>query len=239
MPSPREGRASARPRCPWKSWPPSGRAASPFAAVVACGETCRCPWRNMPSPREGRASLSSVALAKEDARPRCPWEGAPPSGRAPRPWPPPCPWKATYHRHGRAERLLGQGARRKTGHCLVGRRDPSPTWCKGRNMPRPRFPWEDAPPSYCMKNVPAGPCTPNFHLFGIQPLQKSLKVIKKVACVMATLFLLNEALHLLGGGWGWFPHKVKELCAGTWQVRQVHQSCHISFKHSQKICPPA
>jgi len=27
---------------------------------------------------------------------------------------------------------------------------------------------------------------------------------------MATHFWPNEALHLLGGGWGWFPHKVKE-----------------------------
>jgi len=80
-------RGKARHRALRKCAPPSGRAARPFAAVVArveCAPSRRegappcapsCPWRIIRLMWDGRAPLSSVALAKEDARPGCPWEG--------------------------------------------------------------------------------------------------------------------------------------------------------------------
>ena len=51
--------------------------------------------------------------------------------------------------------------------------------------------------------------TRELHLSCIKSLQKSSKVTKNVACVLATHFLPFEALYSLGGGRGWFPHKVK------------------------------
>ena len=100
-----EGQANARPRCPGENAPrgkapwASGARDSRGASRASGAESRRARGargkarrrlvgrpapgrhhvreRNMPSPREGRASLSSVALAKEDARPRCPCEGRP------------------------------------------------------------------------------------------------------------------------------------------------------------------
>jgi len=104
---PREGRASARPRCPWKRQPPSaGRAARPIAAVVPLGKHAMpregrasarpmCPWkRPPPSGRAARPIAAVVPLGKHampregraSARPRCPWKRPPPSGSAARPF---------------------------------------------------------------------------------------------------------------------------------------------------------
>jgi hypothetical protein len=49
--------------CPWEMAREGAPPCAPSSPVEMCA-----------MPREGRASLSSVALAKEDARPMCPWE---------------------------------------------------------------------------------------------------------------------------------------------------------------------
>jgi len=110
----------------------------------------------------------------------------------------------------------------------------------------------------CSANVPVGKCaggrgsvravvlregdpvrfrTGKLHLACINAMSKSSRVTKKVALAMATHFWPNEALHLLGGGRGWFPHKVKERSVWAWQARQVHKPCHIPFWQSQFIRP--
>jgi uncharacterized C2H2 Zn-finger protein len=57
-----------------------------------------------------------------------------------------------------------------------------------------------------------------LHLACLQTFQKSSKVTKNVALTMASPHHPKEGLYLLGGGRGWFPHKVKERDIWTWDV---------------------
>jgi len=72
-------------------------------------------------------------------------------------------------------------------------------------------PW---PPLLPRERGSARSRTIKSYLSCIKTFPKSSKFIKKVAYAMATHFCPKEALHLLGGGRGWFPHKVKERNGG-------------------------